>query len=780
MKTEKRRWEYERSLPILIREGNVLATDTKGGDRVLLPLEAVNGWIFLKLLELEEGPAAVFEDFSENGAILFVGRDGAVLHCFPKRLESTKEKDEKAYYLGYQKEVAVSSNADLMGRKLLSMPGDPSYASVEPCLPPMRVNLCAGEGREAPHTFIGTRESDDVIPLYYSVKQAVSRINSGYVSTEINRSAEEHTVMEGLYGGWLPIVAMRYPVDGESYWEMTAYAKTGGQTVSVQPAWYRYIKLRGGKVEEVHYYDSYLPYPLDAEPDGEGFYRDMLLVKAYWEKKLGRGMEIDITAEPWVQDFCRHSMVLEMITRLGPHPRYGVVIRDYGSHEHDGFQDVLTASVDCYLEWGRTETAKEYMQYYFDYFVRENGQLEYRGPEMGQYGRMLAEMGQYYDFTGDPSLALACEGKLQAITDILLSRRREALSLPKDDPAYGMICGHHEADIGFVHSEYRNLDFNRPYFSNSTEAWRGLRDIGAMWEKIGGKQGNAALAARGKSLLKEAEALREDILRSLERSILTDRETRFLPPIAGTKEYYYDYPYRSMPDSFDDNRVWCEMLHSGVVPPDYVELIMKSGRVHNGMKLGIFGNRAMAVAFICYGEAYGLIQHDRIREFLLFYYAHALHMHTRGTWTAPECVDIDRDRGNSTGYCPPAQMTIPTVTKWMLVFEDPMEETLWLCKATPREWLAQGESLSVQGAPTRWGTVDISLSSSIEEGNVAGTLTLPEGAEKAVLRLRVPGGKKLCSLKINGEDTELPLEDPESLCIPREYRGSLRLEIFFR
>ena len=64
------------------------------------------------------------------------------------------------------------------------------------------------------------------------------------------------------------------------------------------------------------------------------------------------------------------------------------------------------------------------------------------------------------------------------------------------------------------------------------------------------------------------------------------------------------------------------------------------------MRMGIFGNRWAIVAFLCEGEAYGLIQHDRIHEFLLMYYSHILHAHTRGTWTVSECVDMDRDRGN--------------------------------------------------------------------------------------------------------------------------------------
>jgi hypothetical protein len=42
------------------------------------------------------------------------------------------------------------------------------------------------------------------------------------------------------------------------------------------------------------------------------------------------------------EDFCRHALALERISRVGDHPRYGVVTREYGGPDHDGFQDSLT------------------------------------------------------------------------------------------------------------------------------------------------------------------------------------------------------------------------------------------------------------------------------------------------------------------------------------------------------------------------------------------------------------------------------------------------------
>ena len=57
--------------------------------------------------------------------------------------------------------------------------------------------------------------------------------------------------------------------------------------------------------------------------------------------------------------------------------------------------------------------------------------------------------------------------------------------------------------------------------------------------------------------------------------------------------------------------------------------------------LGVFNNRKSMDGFLVWEEIAGLIQHDMIPEALLTFYAQALHAHSRGTWTAIECVDMD-------------------------------------------------------------------------------------------------------------------------------------------
>ena len=140
--------------------------------------------------------------------------------------------------------------------------------------------------------------------------------------------------------------------------------------------------------------------------------------------------------------------------------------------------------------------------------------------------------------------------------------------------------------------------------------------------------------------------------------------------------------------------------------------------------------------------------------------AYSAHAYTRGTVTTPEASHPDRDLVGSTDYVTAGVMMAPTYLKWMLVFEDPNTRTVWLGKATPREWLAAGATpVAVGKATTRYGRVGYVLSASEAATDsprggttyftVRANVTLPRtyvGARGPAggvkLRLRVPGVRR--------------------------------------
>lgn len=739
----------------------------KGNDKLIKLGEQWNKWQLMDIIKIDNDKVAVFENFLDDGMILFVNNEGVLLEL-PKTLEKT-EWDETGYYLGHKKEEVFSTMEDILGNELLAHQDEPSEKNIKDIFPPIQVMKYWKFGDEAPHTYIGSKGNADVIPLYYDGTNGSGRVNVLYVTNEVRESIEKGKIKEGLVGGWIPVVRMVYPVTDNEFWEALIFAKTRYDSPLIQPAWYRYAKIVNDKVVEIHYFDSYLPYPVKEEPESESFYRDLFIAYKDWNNWLPKGMRIDVP-DVNISNFCLHSFALEMITRNGDHPRYGLINKNYGAAEHDGFMDILTSSVECYMEWGMFDTAKRYFENYFTYFIKPNGNVMYRGPSIGRYAKILADLAQYFQYTADDTLIVQFNNKIRAIINILMDLLTEGRKLPLSSIKYGLIKGRNEADMNYISNNENIFDQEPAYFSINATTWRGFRDLGKVLIEIGEKRDFDNYCELGNRLLEEADTLNCNLKKALYGSILYDRGTPFLPTIAGSDKYYYDYPYRSCPDSFDDNREWCEIMQAGNIPKDIIEIILEDARKHQGMKLGIFSNRENIVAFISYGEAYGLIQHDMIKEFLIFYYTHLYHLNTRGTWTGFECVDMDRMRGESCSYCIPAQLTIPTVTKWMLVFEDPIEEILWLAKATPQEWLESGKAICIYESPTRWGKISYEIISKIEEGIVIASIHMSKIFEcKLLLRLRLPEGKKIKTSYINDRENNILHVDSNTLELPNGF-----------
>ena len=498
-------------------------------------------------------------------------------------------------------------------------------------------------------------------------------------------------------------------------------------------------------------------------------------MRAGWNRALEQGMQIDVP-DKRLADMARHSLLREMMTRVGPFPKYGVFDRGYGGSEHDGFPDTFTTDTAAMLEWGLFDLARDYIDNYFAYFVRDDGSILYRGPETGQFGRMLTVAAQYARYAGDVKLLLHHKARLDAIANLLLSLRTEALRRPISDPAYGIISGWSEADACLDPEPSRYM---QPYFSNNTEAARGFQELGEVWERAGADLNQPDLVNWGKKLREESHALEADTQRAIARSILTNAATPCLPAIAGVKEPFDIAVSRDKLDpQFRSYRAYMEMLYSGILTREQVGMIVAYRAGHRDTILGIptaYGYNTHELAgFLSYGHAFGLLQHDFIREYLLTLYSLMAHQYTRGTWTAPETRKLDPNQ-YAAPYCTPAQMTVPLLTRWMLVFEDPAMKVLWLAKATPRDWLQDGKSIRVTNAPTSLGPLSFSLDSHIASGNVAARLTLPAHAsgKQIKLRLRLPENHKIISVTVNGQAWNQFDPRAETVTLPSEATGEI-------
>ena len=79
-------------------------------------------------------------------------------------------------------------------------------------------------------------------------------------------------------------------------------------------------------------------------------------------------------------------------------------------------------------------------------------------------------------------------------------------------------------------------------------------------------------------------------------------------------------------------------------------------------------------------------------------------------------------------------------------------KTLRLCQATPRRWLEDGKEIRLERYYTDFGPISFSVVSRLKAGRVEASIDPPtrNPYDSIVLRLRVPGGRKMKKVTVNG------------------------------
>jgi len=136
------------------------------------------------------------------------------------------------------------------------------------------------------------------------------------------------------------------------------------------------------------------------------------------------------------------------------------------------------------------------------------------------------------------------------------------------------------------------------------------------------------------------------------------------------------------------------------------------------------------------------------------------HFHNNGAW----------DKTHETGWflCQTATM-----------FAMERGEALWLAPMIPSRWLLDGQRVAVRNAPTRYGQVGYTITSSAAGGHIDAVIDPPNRAapKRLVIRLRHPDGKPMRAVTINGK----PWRDFDAAreCVslpPGKERMELRVE----
>ena len=190
-----------------------------------------------------------------------------------------------------------------------------------------------------------------------------------------------------------------------------------------------------------------------------------------------------------------------------------------------------------------------------------------------------------------------------------------------------------------------------------------------------------------------------------------------------------------------------------------------------------------------YGTRYTLdtLRRDDPERALVSFYGMLAQGFTRNTFISGEGAALTPvDADGRIFYCPPnsaANAHFLSMLRAMLVQDTDLDddgrpETLRLLFATPKRWLADGQAITVERAPTAFGEVSVTLTSHLAAGEIRAEVALParQNPTRTLLRARVPDGWRVT--KCFTPTGELPT-DPQGTVDLTALRGqvSLRFQV---
>lgn len=510
------------------------------------------------------------------------------------------------------------------------------------------------------------------------------------------------------------------------------------------------LDLSDGNDHTVYFARPHTPVPSGSVAAGSADYATARAAHvAYWEGKLAAGAGVSVP-EPRVMDALRASLVqnLQMGTRYSVGNAYettfppesahnAATLGEYGyeDYAHAGFRELLTNALHPTVPaWDRGMRLAGGAEYW--YLTRDDSLLTLTRPATSTtyYEELAAALKQQVD-----TPKVKCNGL------------PDAENTDGDNPTAG--CSAH----------------------GSAEAWRGMRDIAAIW----GLTGNAGLhstytAAAGTLKTNLLAAVNSSSTTLVDGSVFTPE--RLLEPISpynpitGTRLGSYwnlVYPYFSASELIDPASV------AGRARIDYG---LKHGAYFLGTQRfnylgvaigscvggGLSGYRTSGMDHVYgFSTARTLAAADKADRLALMLYGTLAHALTRGTYVGGEGAAIGVCPGESTRgfYLPPnstQSATFLKVLRLLLVQEeadaDGVPDTLHLGFATPRGWLENGKSFGVTAMPTSFGELTYEVRSNLAAGTVTATIEVPQrnAIGTLALRLRLPAGWSVQSATANG------------------------------
>ncbi|MGQ9554725.1 MAG: hypothetical protein ACUVWR_11490 [Anaerolineae bacterium] len=460
---------------------------------------------------------------------------------------------------------------------------------------------------------------------------------------------------------------------------------------------------------------------------------------AYWNGILATGTEIEVP-EPVVNNAWRALVIGTFMLVNGDEMRYS-----FGNGYDRPWMAECGDAIMALAMLGYADDARRYLKWYFPY--KDYIQTIYYHDNA--YKLQFAS--QYYFLFRDRQFI---EDNLSVWIDaceFLLDARQGTGTglLPKENH-----CGDIMVPVNTLNT--------------NASSWRGLRDIALVLQEIG-------LAEEAQRYLQEAADFRRAIVAAVDRHTVRDFDPPFVPYVLSGEEKPYEkltattwgsYYCLMMPYVLGSDVFGIHDQRTGYI----LDYLHKRGGILLGLIRFQYDRNAERYVYgyggidDLYGMRYNwaLLQRDEIDRFLVAFYGKLTAGFTPDTFISGEGASVEPipgERGR--------RMVLPPLSasnaawlqslRHMLVMErdtrgEGLPDELVLMNGTPRGWLEDGKRVRVSGAPTYFGVVGYEVTSHLGEGFVEANLELPErnAAERTLLKLRVPGKRRMRSVVVNG------------------------------
>jgi hypothetical protein len=670
--------------------------------------------------------------------------------------------------------TATQSRADLWGNRLLAARGGPTYAGARRFLSPL---LFATQRKQRPLTPSGVYYLPLAYPTTVGATTAYAlhladgseiitrRVGGPHLTFYVGATGRERygsclgrLRSAKLADGYLPIVETSYRDAGGVRYREESFAAH----LPNAPSIVSFVRLtidarasaRGAVVRLVTSTRGHLrvdqPTPVHVEAGGQAVvYADWLhrlpaggpipvdqrtydqahrRVTDYWNRRLALGAQFTVP-EDHVQDAERALLIEQMVQ--GWHYSIG------NPYEELSFAEGLdTAQVMA--EYGYPYAAKQILDFAL-------GRIGIRYTSW-HAGALLLANAVYFQLTHDRAYESRVAGRLNRVVAMLGAHQiRRGPNAGRLEPE--PLC-----------SDVPDIVDGLPA---QVVAWQGLLAVDRMWAGTG----HPGLAARARSIaLRLGGALRRAVRVS---EVRLPGGALFVPSALGNHSAPYDRLTATRDGSYW-NLVMPYVFASGFFQAGGRDArgLLRYMLAHGSRMLGV----TRADAHIVYGywvrgdglgEAYGLnvsrflADNDVPDQLTLSLYGMLAIAMTPDTFVSGEAVSVLPlgSRYFRTTYMPPnlgANSTYLETLHVMLIHErrgrDGAPRGLDLAFSTPRSWLEDGQTISVNRAPTSFGLLSYSLARQGSDVDI--TVNAPSAAKAVRLRLRLPAGERIRSVRL--------------------------------